>query len=276
MDRSTAASLTYIALSLRTTLRPSTLLLLAYVLSMPAYALLRLAGETLLLSAATWITAGLLFVFALSHSVESRGVWRTTGMLLSALGLAFAAEYLGSTQGLIFGSYAYTDLLGFKLWGQVPAIIPLAWFMMLYPAWVTAGVLAQTLGRWARLPLAAAAITAWDLSLDPRMVADGAWVWAAPGALNYFGIPLSNFIGWFVTALSIYLIWVWLDRVPAPQRFDHAALPVVAYAIVWIGESMANLLFWGGAGVAAAVFVAMGVFAAPALRRLWRGTARVA
>lgn len=276
MDGSTTSRLTHAVFGLRLAPRPSALVLLAYVLSMPAYALLRLAGETALLSAATWVTAGLLFLFALVHGVESRGVGRTLGMLLSAFGLAFAAEYLGSTQGLIFGAYTYTDLLGFKLLGQVPAIIPLAWFMMLYPAWVTAGVIAQSLGRWARLPLAAAAITAWDLSLDPRMVADGAWAWAEPGALNYFGIPLSNFFGWFVTALSIYLVWVWIDRAPVPQRFDHAALPVVAYVIVWIGESMANLLFWGGAGVAAAVFVAMGVFAVPALRRLWRDTARAA
>lgn len=175
---------------------------------------------------------------------------------------------MGSKHGLIFGTYTYTDLLGPKLLSQVPLIIPMAWFMMLYPAWLTAGVLARALGAWTRLPLAAAAITAWDLSLDPRMVADGAWIWAESSALHYFGIPLSNFLGWFVTASSIYVFWTWLDRTPPPTRVDHAALPVVAYAIVWIGESFANLLFWEGAGVAAAVFVAMGAFATPALLQL--------
>jgi putative membrane protein len=190
-------------------------------------------------------------------------------------------EYLGSKHGFIFGNYTYTDNLGYKALGQVPVIIPVAWFMMLYPSWETAGLLTRRMSgvkyQASRVILAALAMTAWDLSLDPRMVADGNWIWHDGGA--YFGIPLSNFAGWIITSAMIYAVWMLLDKrdwrlgiedsnVQSPLFNLQSQLPIWAYIITWIGESMANALFWGGPLVALWVFVAMGLFAVPALRIL--------
>ena len=52
-----------------------------------------------------------------------------------------------------------------------------------------------------RIALGSAALTAWDLFLDPQMVGEGYWAWARRGV--YRGIPLSNFLGWFVTGLGV-------------------------------------------------------------------------
>ena len=49
--------------------------------------------------------------------------------------------------------------------------------------------------------LGAAALTAWDLFLDPQMVGEEFWVWARRGL--YRGIPLTNFAGWFLTGLGV-------------------------------------------------------------------------
>jgi hypothetical protein len=49
--------------------------------------------------------------------------------------------------------------------------------------------------------LGSAALTAWDLFLDPQMVGEGYWTWAKRGV--YRGIPLSNYVGWFVTGLGV-------------------------------------------------------------------------
>ncbi len=126
----------------------------------------------------------------------------------------------------------------------------------------------------------ALAMTAWDLSLDPRMVADGNWIWQDGGI--YFGIPLSNFAGWVVTSALIYAVWSRIDNFAfgilnselsiqnSKFKIQNFALPVWAYIITWVGESMANALFWGGPAVALCVFVGMGLFAAPALRLLLR------
>lgn len=274
--------------------RPSVVFLVAHLVSLPVYCLVRLSGDPAWISIVTAVTAVSLFAFSLAHCVETRGAWRSAGMLLAAFAIAITMEYLGSAHDFIFGAYDYTDLLGLRALG-VPVIIPLAWFMMLYPAWATAGLLTrgQRVARpaarpWARITIAALAMTAWDLSLDPRMVADGAWIWHNVPAINYFGIPLSNFAGWIITSALIYAVWSRLDRPNQWRAADDGAairvrvrgaevsiayfdLPIWAYIITWVGESMANALFWGGPGVAVAVFVAMGAFAAPALRLLLRG-----
>ena len=51
--------------------------------------------------------------------------------------LSYLAELLGSHTGLPFGKYHYTALLQPQIAG-VPLLIPLAWMMMLPPAWAIA------------------------------------------------------------------------------------------------------------------------------------------
>ena len=36
-------------------------------------------------------------------------------------------------------------------------------------------------------------MTAWDVGMDPMMVAAGNWIWETEGA--YFGVPLQNYWG---------------------------------------------------------------------------------
>ena len=273
-------------------LRLSPALFALYLLSMPLYCLARLSGQQALIGPSTAFTAVGLFSFSLAHCIETRGMQRSSLMLLASFAVALTTEYLGSTYGLIFGNYDYTDNLGPKALGKVPVIIPMAWFMMLYPAWSIADLLvarrrdarrntaAQPLvSSAAHIFVAALAMTAWDLSLDPRMVADGNWVWRDGGA--YFGIPLSNYAGWFITSALIYSAWRGIERLlsqpPKTERvaqtapdsgrspLDFRLLPAWAYVATWLGESLANAVFWGGPAVAAAVFVGMGLFGGPAL-----------
>ena len=88
--------------------------------------------------------------------------------------------------------YHYTAALGSKFLGLVPYLIPVAWFMMSYPSFVIADRLVPSgWQRWQRI-LSVAAVgglvkTAWDMIMDPIMVAGGNWVWDVKGA--YFGIP---------------------------------------------------------------------------------------
>ncbi len=254
-----------------------------YLLSMPIYCLVRLSGQQALIGPSTALTAISLFAFALTHCIETRGAARSLLMLIAGFAIALTTEYLGSSYGLLFGQYDYTDNLGPKVLGKVPVIIPIAWFMMLYPAWHVADLLVTRyaariasdarIARGAlRIIIAALAMTAWDLSLDPRMVADGNWVWRDGGA--YFGIPISNYFGWFVTSALIYCAWQWIEPPtlfsPSPSGcrlsiLDAQLLPIWAYIVTWLGESMANAIFWGRPAVAAAVFIGMGIFAGPAL-----------
>jgi putative membrane protein len=115
--------------------------------------------------------------------------------------------------------------------------------------------------RAARIPLAAGALTAWDVFLDPRMAREGFWTW--PGGGRYEGIPASNFVGWFVTGLGVFALWEAIDPALTPDARDDGALAL--YAWTWIGETFANAALWHRPVTAVAGSAAMGAFAAPAL-----------
>ncbi|MBL8055303.1 MAG: carotenoid biosynthesis protein, partial [Anaerolineales bacterium] len=145
--------------------------------------------------------------------------------------------------------YRYTDLLQPQVLG-VPALIPLAWLMMLPPAWAVAAALVRPRERAPFALVAALAFTAWDLYLDPQMVARGLWVWAEPG--GYFGIPWVNFLGWLVTAFVITFVC-------GPADLPARPLAVI-YTLTWLLQAVGLGFFWGQPGPALAGFLGMGVF----------------
>ncbi len=130
---------------------------------------------------------------------------RRTGVAAVAIAVTTAAvERVGTGTGLPFGRYEYAGALRPQV-GGVPAIVPLAWFAMAVPAREAAhAALGERSGPTTRVLVGAAALTAWDLFLDPQMVGEGYWRWARIGA--YRGIPLTNFVGWFVTSVGVMLI----------------------------------------------------------------------
>lgn len=170
----------------------------------------------------TQLTTYVQWAWAITHAAHVLG-WRHTAVFAAVATLvSLAFEAVGVATGLIYGPYHYTDELGARLLG-VPLLIPLAWFMMIYPSYLLARVLvgAERRGaadrRWAVALLGAFLMTAWDLPLDPNLVANGFWVWDAPGA--YFGVPLQNFVGWFVTTFVVYVAYLeFARRRPAAPR----------------------------------------------------------
>src|SRR5262249_14829519 len=82
------------------------------------------------------------------------------------------------------------------------------------------------------LPLAASFImTAWDLSMDAVWAdIDHAWVWRDGG--SYYGVPISNFFGWFFTAHSFYQLFSLYirRRVSVQNPAAHWRLAILFYA----------------------------------------------
>ncbi|MDA0141134.1 carotenoid biosynthesis protein [Solirubrobacter deserti] len=185
---------------------------------------------------------------------------RRPGPVLAAGAIGFGAELVGVATGKPFGHYSYSEQLGPRVRG-VPVLAAAAWAMMARPAWAVAGRFSRHPA--ARVPLAAGALTAWDVYLDPRMVREGYWSW--PGGGRYEGVPASNFAGWFVTGLGVFAAFAALEREGGSSGDDAGA--VALYAWTWAGEAIANAFIWRRPVVALAGGLAMGAFAAPALRR---------
>jgi uncharacterized membrane protein len=196
----------------------------------------------------------LVFVlFALLHCTAVEGLRFTVRFFAISSVISYLMEEIGVRTGLIFGAYHYSDHLGAKL-GHVPVIIPLAWFMMIYPSWTVARALIPTLdlrslrGLTALASLAALVMTAWDVVMDPPMAASGNWIWEHGGA--YFGVPRHNYAGWLLTTFLVYWIVGWLARFSEPKPTApgsvasgttlFASLPVMVYAFFalrYIGAS---------------------------------------
>lgn len=194
---------------------------------------------------------------------------RIGSTLIALVVFTWAIEWVGSHTGFPFGAYAYSPALQPQLLG-VPVIIPLAWGMMLIPAWAVAESILmpyrERLASWYRIVFAALAglvFTAWDLYLDPQMTARGLWSWQSPG--GYFGIPWQNYLGWWFSSSLI-------TGILQPARLPRAFL-IPVYGVTWWMQAIGLGLFWGQPGPALVGFLAMGgffIWAVNSERGIWR------
>lgn len=193
------------------------------------------------------------------------GVARTLLVTAIVAISAWAFEYVGHTTDFPFGAYDYTERLQPQI-GDVPVLIPLAWMMMLPPAWAVSHLITRRYtgrrGRIAFIGVASLALTAWDLYLDPQMVAWSLWIWGDPSGFSYFGIPWINYAGWLLAGVTITGL--------ASIVIRRETLPIVpllvVYVITWLLEFIGLLFFWGLPGPAVIGFIGMGLMLAWAAR----------
>ena len=191
-----------------------------------------------------YISTVLLALGVLGVAIEAYGP-RALGLALTAVAFGVLIEWLGSTTGVPFGRYHYTApgpaLLG------VPLLVPIGWwsFTMVAVAVAPAG-----LTRW----LAPLALVAWDLGLDPLMVSQGFWRFDPPGF--YLGVPLSNFIGWYLGGWVLVSILLKLE--PRLNRSAPRSLRLVFVAQAFLVT--AGLTFLGLPLAAVVTMLAMAPF----------------
>ncbi len=259
-------------------LRRLSLLLLAIYALLTLYlivrGLLRLPVQPFL----TPIATAFGFAFAVVHAGERLGWGRAALLLGLTFFVSLLFESVGVSTGIVYGPYHYTDRLGAKFLGLVPYLIPLAWFMMMYPSYlIAARLLPRTLIGWRRVlalaGLAGIVMTAWDLVIDPLMVAAGHWVWEVPGV--YFGIPIHNYWGWWLTTFTTYLVFLLLTRQTSETSSDFGGseagfdrLAVLSYLVTAAGSMILAVTYGLGGPVLVGLF-AMGPWI---LLAWWRTT----
>jgi uncharacterized membrane protein len=176
------------------------------------------------------------FVFAFLHAGQFTG-WRNAILLVVvSFVVSLAMESAGVATGWVYGPYHYGDRLGPKFIGLVPWLIPAAWFMMMYPAFIMARLISPKLknhflSMCICAVIGAVAMTAWDMVMDPVMAQGGYWIWDTPG--QYFGIPIQNYFGWFVTVGICLLVYQFLAGHwpnPAPETIQPV-WAVLSYAV---------------------------------------------
>ena len=195
-----------------------------------------------------------------AHAAGRWGIGRAVLAALAVGGATTAVERMGTVTALPFGRYRYTGRLRPTIAG-VPLVVPAAWWAMALPAREVAhAALGRRSGRAGRTALGAAALTGWDLFLDPQMTAEGYWSWARDG--RYRGIPWTNFAGWLITGAGVMLV---LEALLPPRGADAGL--VVEYAVMGAMEALGFAAFFGDRTVAAIGAAAMLPLGALALVR---------
>lgn len=171
--------------------------------------------------------------------------WRTTikMFLFSALFGGFV-EVLGVNFQYLYCNYYYPDAINGPMVLGVPIMVMVSYFSLGYACFIMGRVLVGGLSnkvhgmRWLGVTIfAALAMTTHDFSNDPFMsTVKGLWIWRDGGA--YFGVPLSNFIGWFInTGMIAAVVGLFansdqaMKHISVPQNPNFFLPPILLYLV---------------------------------------------
>lgn len=207
--------------------------------------------------------------FFLAAGIRDLGALRSLAFLVWSFLVALVAELLSTRVGLPFGLYHYTGATaGTELFiANVPLFSPLSFPFLAYASFCLArwtlgpGWAGSRRGRLRTVALAGSLMTLLDVVIDPLAVRGDLWflghVFVYPEGGLYFGVPLSNFVGWFLVGCATvggYICLTGDGRVGSPR------VGVALYYLV-LGGNLAMTLWTGELLIAAAgIVVQLAVF----------------
>jgi len=193
----------------------------------------------------------------LFHAAGKVGGRRALAIFAVAFVISLGSELLGTSTGYPFGPYSYTTQLGYRVLGLVPFNIPTSWFFMIYCSLAICGRLLpappagggsdgidSARNKWKWAVVAGLVLTAWDVSMDPAMVATTHWLWHLPPAAGqsalgrfftgdlFYGMPLTNWLGWILTGTVVARAMLAIVPPSAfARRVSPSNFPLVLYAV---------------------------------------------
>jgi putative membrane protein len=221
------------------------------------------------------------FVFLtvyLVAAVTKMGWAKTIAFSLVAWAIAYAAEFSSTRNGFPFGLYHYVETTrDQELWlSNVPFFDSLSFTFLCYLGYSVAVLLYAPLVRargdfqvadtrdirssWRVLFTGAFLTMLLDLVIDPLTVLGERWflgrIYYYPEGGIHFGVPLSNYAGWGLVALTTIAIYQLLERrtwsAAGVRHVPYGGLlePLIYLGIVvfnltltlWIGENLLALL----------------------------------
>ncbi|WP_067619914.1 carotenoid biosynthesis protein [Alicyclobacillus acidiphilus] len=163
------------------------------------------------------------------------------------------SENLSIMTGFPFGHYYYTQN-GTPFLFHVPITIGIAYFCYGYLAWCLASTILRngdertnTLSGMIIQPITASFIMVmWDLVFDPiSSTVEHQWIWENGGGYN--GVPLTNYLGWFLTVWVFFQVFAVILRV-RPQVIRPQSttgfwvMPIMIYGATAVSYLVSYLL----------------------------------
>lgn len=200
------------------------------------------------------------FAFLASYlflGARDLGWRRTLGFGAWVWPVAWLSEFSSTRTGVPFGTYVYTGATrGQELFiADVPFMDALSFTFLAYAAFCLARLVLGAGAPLAVAGLGGVLMMLLDVVIDPVAVRGDRWflghLFYYPGGGAYFGVPLSNFVGWLLVGLvgiagAIY--WTGGRAAPPPAGDGYGRKPLggvaLYYAVLgfnlavtaWIGE----------------------------------------
>nr|WP_321169444.1 bisanhydrobacterioruberin hydratase [Halohasta salina] len=184
---------------------------------------------------------------------------RAMGGVGLLVGYTYLIEYVGVSTGWPYGEFAYGISLG-PMVGEIPAALPVFFLPIVLNTYVLSLLLLgeRRDSRWLRLGVVIPAVVAMDVVLDPAAVSLGFWAYLDGGV--FYGVPVSNYAGWVLSAAVSVGVLDWtLNRGVLETRLAECGFlldDLVSFVILW---GVINAWFgnWVPVGVAALFGVAI-------------------
>jgi uncharacterized membrane protein len=199
----------------------------------------QLLAGTIWLRPYVFVFLGTYLVIATWHL----GAGRALTFLVLGYFISWSAEFWSIHFGFPFGVYVYIPAtVNRELWvAGVPFMDSLSYVFLAYASYSLALVAvtpghwqgrdfslpgeAVVRGTWRPLFLGAVLMVALDIVIDPLALRGYRWflgqIYGYPEGGVYFGVPLSNFGGWFLVALVlIRLLQLLASRTPSSPWWD--------------------------------------------------------
>ncbi len=176
------------------------------------------------------------FFLAVSLFAASRFLgWKRTGAMFGITwATAFACEFLSTRIGFPFGDYFYTGFtVGEELYiSNIPFMDSLSFTFLLYASYCLAlwfvlpvqssspkfrrNFILEDVLSWPVIGLTCMLFMFIDIVIDPVALQGERWflgqIYGYPDPGVYFGVPLANFMGWFIVGLIAMTVYRVVDH----------------------------------------------------------------
>jgi putative membrane protein len=154
------------------------------------------------------------------------------GIVLVTL-YAYGIEYVGTMTGFPYGEFSYGVSIG-PMVGQVPVGLVIFFVPLLINSYLLYVLFTERRG-FLMLTGVAGLLVVFDLILDPAAVALGFWSYA--GDPVFYGVPLSNFAGWMMSAtITTTILVLTLPREAVRERLrtkPYMLDDLVSFVLLW-------------------------------------------
>lgn len=194
------------------------------------------------------ITISVIWIILFLFSWKRNGLKKTVRYFVPMIGAALFLEAAAVASGryLYPGYFLYLSVLG----GSVPLIILLGWstnlflFLNISKQIATAVTQKITLLRTLAISLVAGCFgVCLDLLEDPIAHHNSWWIWTTQNpAASLFGVPITNFLDWFIILFFMALTTQLIDQAPYSENkkllLSFISISYVGAAIYLVHEAM--------------------------------------